>query len=83
MIDTKSLMIGIVIGIAVVFSIGASQKKGKKGSRPIGMFQVVTIPNNEGKAVVLHTASGEFKIANIGISPNFESGNKFMGPPPE
>ena len=83
MIDNISLIIGIILGIAVVFSLGASHKKGKKGSPPIGMFQVVAIPNNDGKAIILHTASGEFKIANIGVSPNFESGDRFMGPPPE
>ncbi len=83
MMDSKTLMIGLVIGIAVVFSLGASNKKGKKGNRPIGMFQVVAIPNNDGKAIILNTASGEFKIANIGISPNFESGERFKGAPPE
>ena len=82
MIDTKSLMIGIIIGIAVFFSLGASHKKGKK-ERPVGMFQAVVIPNNEGKAIILNTASGEFKIANIGVSPNFESGDRFKGPEPE
>ena len=83
MIDTKSLILGIVIGIAVVFSMGASHKKGNKGSRPIGLFQAFAIPNNDGKAIILNTASGEFKIANIGISPNFESGDRFKGPKPE
>ena len=83
MIDTKSLVIGIIIGIAVVFSFGASHKKDKKGNRPIGLFQAVVIPNNDGKAIILNTASGEFKIANIGVSPNFESGDRFKGPEPE
>ena len=83
MIDLKSLIIGVLFGIAIVFSMGASNKKGKKGAPPTGMFQLVAIPNNDSKAIVLHTASGEFKIANIGVSPNFESGDRFMGPPPE
>lgn len=83
MIDSKSLIIGVLFGIAIVFSMGASHKKGKKGQPPTGMFQLVAIPNNDSKAIILHTASGEFKIANIGISPNFESGDRFMGPPPE
>jgi len=83
MLDIKSLIIGTLFGIAIVFSMGASHKKGKKGPPPTGMFQLVAIPNNDTKAIILHTASGEFKIANIGVSPNFESGDRFMGPPPE
>ena len=83
MIDSKSLIIGVLFGIAIVFSMGASHKKVKKGAPPTGMFQLFAIPNNDSKAIVLHTASGEFKIGNIGISPNFESGDRFMGPPPE
>ena len=71
------------MGIAVVFFLGASHKKRNKERPPVGMFQVVAIPNNNAKAIILHTASGEFKIANIGVSPNFESGDRFMGPPPE
>ena len=80
MFDIKSLIIGILFGIAIIFSLGTSHKK---GFPPTGMFQVVAIPKNDSKAIILHTASGEFKIANIGVSPNFESGNRFMGPPPE
>ena len=83
MIDSKSLIIGLIIGIAVVFSLGASHKKIKKGNRPIGLFQAIAIPNNDGKAIILNTASGEFKIANIGVSPNFESGDRFRGPATE
>jgi len=75
-------MIGILFGILIIFSLGASHKKERR-TPPIGMFQFYSIPNKDGKAVILHTASGEFKIANIDISPNFETGERFMGPPPE
>ena len=59
MIDNKSLIIGIILGIAVVFSLGASHKKGKKGSPLVGMFQVVAIPNNKGKAI---SSYGKWRI---------------------
>ena len=55
----------------------------KKGPPPAGMFQLYAIPNNDSKAVILKTANGEYKIANLDLSPNFESGDRFMGPPPE
>lgn len=83
MLDLKSVMIGVLFGIAIFFAIGASHKKGKIGPPPSGMFQLYAIPNNDSKAVILHTASGQFKIANIDISANFESGDRFLGPPPE
>ena len=83
MFDMKSVIIGIAFGVAIVFSLGASHKKGRMGPPPTGMFQLYTIPNSDGKAVILHTASGEYKIANLDLSPNFESGERFMGPPPE
>jgi len=83
MLDIKSMIIGIVFGVAMVFSLGVSQKKGRMGPPPTGMFQLYTIPNSEGKAIILHTASGEYKIANLDLSPNFEPGERFMGPPPE
>jgi len=83
MLDIKSLILGAIFGISIVFFMGATHKKGKKGHPPSGMFQIVAIPNNDSKAIILHTASGEFKIANIGVSPNYESGDRFMGPPPE
>ena len=83
MLDLKSTMIGVLFGIALVFVLGASHKKGNKGTPPVGMFQLYAIPNSDSKAVILHTASGEYKIANLDISPNFESGDRFMGPPPE
>ena len=83
MLDIKSLMVGVLFGIALVFVLGASHKKGKKGTPSVGMFQLYAIPNNDSKAVILHTASGEYKIANLDLSPNFESGNRVMGPPPE
>ena len=47
------------------------------------MFELYAIPNSDSKAVILHTASGKYKIANLDLSPNFESGDRFMGPPPE
>ena len=83
MLDIKSLMVGVLCGIALVFVLGASHKKGKKGTPPVGMFQLYAIPNSDSKAVILHTTSGEYKIANLDLSPNFESGDRFMGPPPE
>ena len=83
MLDLKSIIIGVLCGIALVFVLGASHKKGKMGPPPVGMFQLYPIPNNDSKAVILHTASGEYKIANLDLSPNFESGDRFMGPPPE
>ena len=83
MLDLKSIIIGVLFGIALVFVLGASHKKGNKGAPPVGMFQLYAIPNNDSKAVILHTASGEYKIANLDLSPNFESGDRFMGPPPE
>ena len=83
MLDIKSLMVGVLCGIALVFVLWASHKKVKKVNPPVGMFQLYAIPNNDSKAVILHTASGEYKIANLDLSPNFESGDRFMGPPPE
>ena len=83
MLDLKSVIIGIIFGVALVFSLGASHKKERMGPPPTGMFQLYTIPNNDSKAVILHTASGEYKIANLDLSPNFESGDRFMRPPPE
>ena len=67
MLDLKSIMIGVLFGIALVFILGASHKKGKKGTRPVGMYQLYAIPNSDSKAVILHTASGEYKIANLVI----------------
>tara|TARA_B100001540_G_scaffold141940_1_gene126030 strand:- start:143 stop:358 length:216 start_codon:yes stop_codon:yes gene_type:complete len=55
----------------------------KKGTPPEGMFQLYAIPNNDYKAVILYTANGIYKIANLEISPNFESGDRFKGPAPE
>ena len=83
MLDIKSITIGVLFGIALVFILGASHKKGNKGTPPVGMFQLYALPNNDSKAVILHTASGEYKIANLDLSPNFESGDRFMRPPPE
>lgn len=83
MFDLKSIIIGVLLGVALVFVIGASHQKGKMGTPPVGMFQLYAIPNNDSKAVILHTASGEYKIANLDLSPNFESGERFRGPPPE
>ena len=83
MLNMKSVIIGVLSGVALVFILGASHKKGKMGPPPAGMFQLYAIPNNDSKAVILNTANGEYKIANLDISPNFESGDRFMGPPPE
>ena len=83
MLDIKSITIGVLFGIALVFIMGASHKKGKKGTPLVGMFQLYAIPNSDSKAVILHTASGEYKIANLDMSPNFESGDRFKGPAPE
>jgi len=83
MLDLKSVIIGVLSGVALVFSFGASHKKGKMGPPPAGMFQLYAIPNNDSKAVILNTANGKYKIANLDLSPNFESGDRFMGPPPE
>ena len=83
MLDIKSAIIGILLGVAIIFSMGASHKKGKKVSPEVGRFQFYSIPNNENKAVILNTSNGMYKIANLGISPNFESGERFMGPPPK
>tara|TARA_B100000686_G_C16046646_1_gene597936 strand:+ start:330 stop:581 length:252 start_codon:yes stop_codon:yes gene_type:complete len=83
MFDLKSIMIGVLFGIALVFVLGASHKKGNKRTPPVGMFQLYTIPNSDSKAVILHIASGEYKIANLDLSPNYESGDRFLGPPPE
>ena len=83
MLDLKSVMIGVLFGIAIVFVLGASHQKGNKRTPSVGMFQFYAIPNSESKAVILHTASGEYKIANLDISPNFESGKRFKEPPPE
>ena len=59
MLDLKSIIIGVLCGISLVFVLGASHKKGKKRTPPVGMFQLYAIPNNDSKAVILHTASGE------------------------
>ena len=83
MLDLKSIIIGVLFGIALVFVLGASHKKGKMRSPTAGMFELYAIPNSDSKAVILHTASGEYKIANLDLSPNIESGDRFMGPPPE
>ena len=47
------------------------------------MFQFYAIPNTDGKAIILNTANGIYKIANLEISPNFESGDRFKGLAPE
>jgi hypothetical protein len=83
MLDMKSTIIGVLFGIVLVFSLGASHKKERMGPPPAGMFQLYAIPNNDTKAVILHTGSGRYKIANLDLSPNYESGDRFMGPPPE
>lgn len=83
MLDMKSTIIGVLFGIVLVFSLGASHKKERMGPPPAGMHQLYAIPNNDTKAVILHTGSGRYKIANLDLSPNFESGDRFMGPPPE
>ena len=83
MLNLKSVIIGVLSGVALVFILGASHKKAKMGPPPAGMFQLYAIPNNDSKAVILNTANGEYKIANLDLSPNFESGDRFMGPPPE
>ena len=83
MLDMKSAIIGVLFGVVLVFSLGASHKKERKGPPPAGMFQLYAIPNNDSKAVILNTGSGQYKIANLDLSPNFESGDRFMGPPPE
>ena len=83
MLDMKSTIIGVLFGIVLVFSLGATHKKERMGPPPVGMFQLYTILNNDTKAVILHTGSGQYKIANLDLSPNFESGDRFMGPPPE
>ena len=83
MLNLKSVIIGVLSGVARVFILGAADRNGKKGPPPTGMFQLYAIPNNDSKAVILNTANGEYKIANLDLSPNFESGDRFMGPPPE
>ena len=83
MLDMKSAIIGVLFGIVLVFSLGASHKKERMGPPPAGMFQLYAIPNNATKAVILHTGSGRNKIANLDLSPNYESGDRFMGPPSE
>ena len=83
MLDMKSTIIGVLFGIVLVFSLGASHKKERMGPPPAGMFQLYAIPNNDTKAVILHIGSGQYKIANLDLSPNFESGDRFMGPPTE
>ena len=47
MLDIKSITIGVLFGIALVFILGASHKKGNKGTPPVGMFQLYAIPNND------------------------------------
>ena len=83
MLDMKSTIIGVLFGIVLVFSLGASHKKEWMGPPPAGMFQLYAIPNNDTKAVILHSGNGRYKIANLDLSPNYESGDRFMGPPPE
>ena len=83
MLDMKSAIIGVIFGVVLVFSLGASHKKERRGPPPAGMFQLYAILNNDTKAVILHTGSGQYKIADLDLSPNFESGDRFMGPPPE
>ena len=83
MLNLKSVIIGVLSGVALVFILGAADRKGKKGPPPAGMFKLYAIPNIDSKAVILNTANGEYKIANLDLSPNFESGDRFMGPPPE
>ena len=83
MLDLKSIIIGVLFGIALVFVLGASHKKGKMGTPPVGMFQLYAIPNSDSKAVILHTGTGRYKIANLDLSPNYESGDRFFEPPPE
>ena len=83
MLDLKSLIINVFFGIVPVFSLGASHKKERMGPPPAGMFHLYAIPNNDTKAVILHTGSRQYKIANLDLSPNFESGDRYMGPPPE
>ena len=83
MLDMKSTIIGVLFGIVLVFSLGASHKKERMGPPPAGMFQLYAIPNNDTKAVILRTGSGRYKIANLDLSPNYESGDRFMGPLPE
>ena len=83
MLEMKSTIIGVLFGIVLVFSLGASHKKDRMEPPPVGMFQLYAIPNNDTKAGILHTGSGRYKIANLDLSPNFESGDRFMGPPTE
>ena len=83
MLYLKSVIIGVLSGVALVFILGAADRKGKKRPPPAEMFQLYDIPNNDSKAVILNTANGKYKIANLDLSPNFESGDRFMGPPPE
>ena len=81
MLDLKSIMIGVLFGIALVFILGASHKKGEKGTPPVGRFQLYAIPNNDSKAVILNTANGIYKIANLEIVktsyPNLKKPNLF------
>ena len=58
MLDMKSTIIGVLFGIVLVFSLGASHKKERMGSPPAGMFQLYAIHNNDTKADILHTGSG-------------------------
>ena len=83
MLDMKSVIIGIIFGVALVFSLGASHKKERMGPPPTGMFQLYAVPNSDSKAVILHTGTGLYKIANLDLSPNYESGDRFFEPPPE
>ena len=83
MLDLKSVIIGIIFGVALVFSLGASHKKERMGPPPAGMFQLYAVPNSASKAVILHTGTGLYKIANLDLSPNYESGDRFFEPPPE
>ncbi len=83
MLDIKSITIGVLFGIALVFILESSHKKGKKGTPPLSIFQLYAIPNNDSKAVILNTANRIYKIANLEISPNFESGDRLKGLAPE
>ena len=83
MLNLKSVIIGVLSGVALVFILGASHKKGKMGPPSAGMFQLYAIHNSDSKAVILHTGTGLYKIANLDLSPNYESGDRFFEPPPE
>ena len=70
MLNLKSVIIGVLSGVALVYFLGAADRKGKKKPPPAGMFQLYAIHKNDSKAVILNTANGEYKIANLDLSPN-------------